>query len=397
MAQPSPSFPFLYRPMVAAALGGGLGIVFFRTLTGTGPLLALCLFSILGFACWLKGLLPLRTFCLAVVFALLRVALLPELSLPSSIMAPFVQAREALLHITGRLFPQQDGALLSAMLWGDKSQLDTSLRAAYQGAGVAHILALSGLHVSFVAMALNWLTRRVDIRLRLTLTAMALFTYCAIAAFPASLLRATLMCLCPLSAQAMGKKKDQASSIAFAALCILFCAPSALWDIGFQLSFGAVIAIAMLAVPLTERLPFPRELSESISVSICGLLGTLPLSAYHFKELPLLSLFANLLILPLVPLAFLWSMTACFLGLLYYPLGDLMAPVGRLLLNGMNGAAKAVAGFPLSLMEVPKPSLLSCFLFYGAMLVLSRFCLLPARKKALAAAGLFAAAFLLMV
>ena len=136
MAQPSPSFPFLYRPMVAAALGAGLGIVFFRTLTGTGPLLALCLFSILGFACWLKGLLPLRTFCLAVVFALLRVALLPELSLPSSIMAPFVQAREALLHITGRLFPQQDGALLSAMLWGDKSQLDTSLRAAYQGAGV---------------------------------------------------------------------------------------------------------------------------------------------------------------------------------------------------------------------------------------------------------------------
>lgn len=51
MAQPSPSFPFLYRPMVAAALGAGLGIVFFRTLTGTGPLLALCLFSILGFAC----------------------------------------------------------------------------------------------------------------------------------------------------------------------------------------------------------------------------------------------------------------------------------------------------------------------------------------------------------
>ena len=153
----------------------------------------------------------------------------------------------------------------------------------------------------------------------------------------------------------------------------------------------------MLAVPLTERLPFPRELSESISVSICGLLGTLPLSAYHFKELPLLSLFANLLILPLVPLAFLWSMATCFLGLLYYPLGDLMAPVGRLLLNGMNGAATAVASFPLSLMEVPKPSLLSCFLFYGAMLVLSRFCLLPARKKALAAAGLFAAAFLLMV
>lgn len=168
----------------------------------------------------LAHLLPCRG------FALLRVALLPELSLPSSIMAPFVQAREALLHITGRLFPQQDGALLSAMLWGDKSQLDTSLRAAYQGAGVAHILALSGLHVSFVAMALNWLTRRVDIRLRLALTAMALFTYCAIAAFPASLLRATLMCLCPLSAQAMGKKKTRPAASPLQP-CASFSAPPA--------------------------------------------------------------------------------------------------------------------------------------------------------------------------
>lgn len=397
MERPSPPFPFLYRPMVAAALGAGLGIVFFRTLTGTGPLLALCLFSVLGFVCWLKGLLPLRTFCLAVVFALLRASLLPDLALPQALMTPFEHAREALLHITGRLFPQQDGALLAAMLWGDKTQLDNSLRAAYQEAGVAHILALSGLHVSFVAMALNRLTQRANIRLRLALTAAALFAYCAIAAFPASLLRATLMCLCPLSAQALGRKKDQPSSIAFAALCILFCSPSALWDIGFQLSFGAVIAIAMLASPLSSRLPFPEELSESLSVSICGLLGTLPLSAYHFKELPLLSLFANLLILPLVPLAFLWSMAACLLGLLYYPMGALMAPVGRLLLNGMNGAAEAVASFPLSLIEVPKPSLLACFLFYGAMLLLSRFCLLPPRKKSLAAAGLFAAAFLLMI
>ena len=137
-------FPFLYRPMVAAALGVAAGAAFYRTLTGTGPLWALCLFSVLGLLGWRFGLLPQRTFALALVFALLRCLLLPELSLPSWFMRPFEAAREALVATTRALFPKADASLLCAMLWGDKTGLDPALRAAYRGAGVAHILALSG-------------------------------------------------------------------------------------------------------------------------------------------------------------------------------------------------------------------------------------------------------------
>ena len=83
--------------MVAAALGAAVGIVFFCTLTGTGPLWALCLFSILGLWCWHLGLLPQRTFALALVIALLRCLLLPELALPAWFLRPFEAARESLL------------------------------------------------------------------------------------------------------------------------------------------------------------------------------------------------------------------------------------------------------------------------------------------------------------
>lgn len=390
-------FPFLYRPMVAAALGVAAGAAFYRTLTGTGPLWALCLFSVLGLLGWRFGLLPQRTFALALVFALLRCLLLPELSLPSWFMRPFEAAREALVATTRALFPKADASLLCAMLWGDKTGLDPALRAAYRGAGVAHILALSGLHVSFVALALNGLARKAPVRLRLGLTAALLFAYCAVAAFPASLVRATVMSLCPLLAEALGRKKDQASSIAFAALCILICAPAALFDIGFQLSFGAVAAIAMLSQPLVKALPLPPRLAEALALSLCGMVGTLPLTARHFGEVALLSLFANLLILPIVPVAFLTAMAACLCGTVYLRLGEFLAPTARLFVRGMSAAAEAVSALPFSLAETAKPGVLPCALFYGAMLALSRYCLLPAREKWALAGTLLAGALLLML
>lgn len=392
-----PVCPFLYRPLAAAALGAGAGILFFRTLTGIGPLLALCLFSVLGLLSWRFGLLPQRTFALALVFGLVRCLLLPELALPGWLLRPFEAARETLLALTRGLFEEPEASLLCAMLWGNRGGLDETLYAAYRGAGVAHILSLSGLHVTFVVMALNRLTEKAPIAFRLCANALLLFAYCAVAAFPASLVRSALMCLCPLLAEALGRKKDQVSNIAFSALCILACSPSALYDIGFQLSFGAVAAIAMLYRPLAEALPLPDRLAGDISMSICGMLGTLPLTAYHFKEAALLSMFANLLILPIVPIAFLSSMAACLIGVIYIRLGEFLAPTARLFVRGMSAGAQAVSNLPFSLVETPRPNLPSCVLFYGAMLLLSRYCLLPARKKWAYSGALFAAALLAML
>ncbi len=392
-----PACPFLYRPMVAAALGAAVGIVFFRSLTGTGPLWALCLFSILGLLCWRLGLLPQRTFALALVVALLRCLLLPELALPAWFLRPFEAARESLLAITRSLFEGPEASLLCAMLWGGRGGLDKALYAAYKGAGVAHILSLSGLHVTFIVMLLNRFAGKAHVAFRLFATAALMFAYCAVAAFPASLVRSALMCLCPLLAEALGRKKDQAASIALAALSILAFSPNSLYDIGFQLSFGAVAAIALLYQPLAEALRLPAKLSADISMSICGMLGTLPLTAYHFQEAALLSIFANLLILPIVPLAYFSSMIACFAGVLYGRLGEFLAPTARLFVRGMSAGAEAVAALPFALVKTPRPSALACCLFFGGLLMVSRYCLWPKRKKLAYGAGLFAAALSAML
>ena len=397
MERPASACPFLYRPMVAATLGVGAGIVFFETLTCTGHLWALCLFSIIGLFCWYLGLLPQRTFAIALVLSLLRCLLLPAFSLPSWFLRPFEAARESLLAITRNLFQEPDASLLCAMLWGGRGGLDKTLYAAYKGAGVAHILSLSGLHVTFIVMLLNRFAGKTHISFRLSVTAGLMFAYCAIAAFPASLVRSALMCLCPLFAEALGRKKDQANSIAFAALCILLFSPASLFDIGFQLSFGAVAAIALLYQPLAAALPLPTKISADIAMSICGTLGTLPLTAYHFKEVALLSIFANLLILPIVPFAFFASMATCFAGAVYSRLGELLAPTARMFVRGMSAGAQAVSALPFALIETQKPSILSCVFFFGALLMLSRYCLWPNSKKYASGAALFAASLVAML
>ena len=397
MERPAFVSPFLYRPMVVAVLGAASGIILFSILKGTGVIVALCLLSIWGMWSWQLDLLAQRTFALAALFILLRCLLLPEGAPPDWFMRPFEAARNALVSTTLHLFEEPDGSLLCTMLWGLRSNLDKALYAAYKGAGVAHILSLSGLHVTFIVLIINRLAGKAPIGLRLIVNSALLLSYCAIAAFPASLVRSMLMCLCPLVAEALGRKKDQPSNIAFAALCIIAFSPSALYDIGFQLSFGAVAAIAMLYRPVAEALPLPTRLSGDISMSICGMLGTLPLTAYHFKEVSLISIFANLLILPIVPFAFLLPMAACILGVIYIRLGEFIAPTARLLVRGMNAGTEAVAALPFSLLTTPKPPILSCFLFFGALFIVSRYCLLPKREKHFVGAALFAAALLVML
>jgi competence protein ComEC len=281
------------------------------------------------------------------------------------------------------------------MLWGDRAQIPDSIADAYRGAGIAHILALSGLHVSFIVAGLNALFHARNARLRFALTAALLGLYCAIAAFPASLVRATVMSLCLLHSQVIGRRADAPSSIAFAAIVILAVAPGQLENIGFQLSFAAVAAVASLGGDLVAALPLPKPIAQSVSMTVCGMLGTLPLTAYHFGEVAALTLFANILILPVVPIAFFAAMSTSLVALPLQRVGAFFAPAARLGIGLMTIPAQFIAQFPFALVKVARPSALVCSLCYLAMLAFSRYCLLIKKNRALLAAAFLMAAVML--
>ena len=381
---------FHYRPMVCVGLGIAAGIFLSGSVSGTGLVAALCLFSLfagLGVYLGFKGAALFASGC---AVGLLR-TLFGPVSLPYDLLYPFEQMRVVLSSACASLFGKH-APLLNAMLWGVKGNISDSVYDAFRSCGIAHILALSGLHVSFVAGALNRLARRARPKVRFYISAAVLFAYCAIAAFPASLIRASVMSLCGLYASASGRRYDMPSGIAFSAIVILLADPAALYSIGFELSFGAVIMISLLMRPVTELLSFlPLPIAQMAALSVCGTLGTLPLSVYYFGTIPVLGLFANTLILPIVPFVFLSAMAVNLIGIILPAAAKSLSFIPMFLTGVMTEAANAISSVSFAVKQAAITPLACLFVYLACFAVSDQPLVSPSKKYAACAASLFAA------
>lgn len=381
---------FHYRPMVCMGLGIAVGIFLSGSVSGTGLVAALCLFSLfagLGVYLGFKGAALFASGC---AVGLLR-TLFGPVSLPYGLMYPFEHMCAGLSSACVSLFGEH-APLLNAMLWGVKGGISDSVYDAFRSCGIAHILALSGLHVSFVVGALNRLTRRALPKVKFYTSIVVLFAYCAIAAFPSSLIRASLMSLCSLYAAAAGRRYDMPSGIAFSALVILLADPTALYSIGFELSFGAVIMISLLMRPVTELLSFlPLPIAQMAALSVCGTLGTLPLSVYYFGTIPVLGLFANTLILPMVPFVFLSAMAVNLIGIAMPAAAKALSFIPMFLTGVMTEAANAISSVSFAVKQAAITPLACLFVYLACFAISDQPLVSPSKKYAACAASLFAA------
>ena len=381
---------FYYRPMVCMGLGIAVGIFLSGSVSGAGLIMALCLFSIfsgLGIYFGFKGAALFVFGCAA---GLLR-TLFGPVSLPYDLMYPFEHMRAVLSSACASLFGEH-APLLNAMLWGVKGGISDSVYDAFRSCGIAHILALSGLHVSFVVDALNRLTRRALPKVKFYTSIVVLFAYCAIAAFPSSLIRASVMSLCGLYASASGRRYDMPSGIAFSAIVILLADPTALYSIGFELSFGAVIMISLLMRPVTELLSFlPLPIAQMAALSVCGTLGTLPLSVYYFGTIPVLGLFANTLILPMVPFVFLSAMAVNLIGIILPVAAKALSFIPMFFTGVMTEAANVISSVSFAVKQAAITPLACLFVYLACFAVSDQPLVSPSKKYAACAASLFAA------
>ena len=376
---------FHYRPMVCMGLGIAVGIFLSGSVSGAGLIMALCLFSLfsgLGIYFGFKGAALFAFGCAA---GLLR-TLFGPVSLPHGLMYPFEHMRAGLSSACASLFGEH-APLLNAMLWGVKGSISDSVYAAFRSCGIAHILALS-----FVVGALNRLTRRALPKVKFYTSIVVLFAYCAIAAFPSSLIRASVMSLCSLYAAAAGRRYDMPSGIAFSAIVILLADPAALYSIGFELSFGAVIMISLLMRPVTELLSFlPLPIAQMAALSVCGTLGTLPLSVYYFGTIPVLGLFANTLILPVVPFVFLSAMAVNLIGAAMPAAAKALSFIPMFLTGVMTEAANAISSVSFAVKQAAITPLVCLFVYLACFAVSDQPLVSPSKKYAVCAASLFAA------
>lgn len=197
---------------------------------------------------------------------------------------------------------------LFAMTFGDKSGLDENIKSGFSYTGTAHVFAVSGLHVGMLAGALLWLLRKTKLTNRITKIAILstfLLIFCALCDFSPSTVRASIMTLTAALAKSIGLRNDGLSSMSMSAIAILLFKPLYLFEMGFLMSFIAVVGILMLGKPISKVLKrLPKKLNALLSTSLAVNFALLPIMMYYFQGETLLFIIANLLLLPILGICF---------------------------------------------------------------------------------------------
>ena len=195
-------------------------------------------------------------------------------------------------------------SISSALLLGQKSELNRETRKSYAQVGASHLLALSGMHLGILYGLLYLLFIR---RIRfsewkwfwLPPILLTIWGYAFIAGMPVSLVRASIMFSLATIATLAQADTPPLHILALSALIILLFIPKALFQIGFQLSFIAVFFILALYIPIRERLGLRNKVANLLVLSAVAQLGTAPLSIYYFHSLPLLGALVSIILIPL--------------------------------------------------------------------------------------------------
>lgn len=288
------------------------------------------------------------------------------------------------MKMTSRIRSQADGesgALMTGMLFGDKSEMSSSTRTSLYRTGIGHVLAVSGLHLDFLALFVIRILRKAKADRRLSFGVLALlavlFVLCV--GETVSVKRACIMILISQSAGLFFRKADMLNTISIAMLILSAENPFVVHSAGFWLSFGGTFGIAVFAPYMTKHMKSETYLQKqmrSVAAMFCVFVVIFPVSALFFREMSLISPFANLLVVPLCMLILLLEAVSLLFGA--------QGIVAEFLLCAANFVSEAVLRISAYIANLPwayaaaDSEVLLCIV--GSSVVLIAFCIVRFRN-----------------
>ena len=250
----------------------------------------------------------------------------------------------------------KESGLAEALLIGYKDDLDKNLVQAYSNTGVVHIIAISGLHLGLIYGLLLLLTKPLKrakklVWLRLALIISSLWLFSLLAGGGPSVLRSAVMFTAIAAGEVLLRRTNIFNTLAFSATVLLCINPFWLWDVGFQLSYSAVLSIVLFYRPVYNWFHLPNKAVDFLwsltAVTIAAQLLTVPISIYHFHQMPLLFLFTNFIAVPLSSAILLGEIALCALFFIT-PVAKLVGVVLHGLIYWMNSYVEGLDGLPFS-------------------------------------------------
>ncbi len=286
------------------------------------------------------------------------------------------------LRVIARILPEPCAALLTGILLGVESGLPRALAADFSTTGTSHIIAISGFNIAIVSGFVSRLSvRLVGRRYAAWFSTAAIALYALLVGGSAAVVRAAVMGCIAVWGEHLGRQNASPNALFGTALLMTIWNPHTLWDLGFLLSFAATLGLIALADPLgrwCERVlaralpalwvePVARFLNESLVLTACAQLTTLPIILYHFRTLSLVTLMSNVLVLPVQQQVMVWGALATLGGLLWLPLGRVLGWVAWLFLAYTIRAVEWTADLPHAAVKLGRVAPIALWAWYGVL------------------------------
>ena len=268
-------------------------------------------------------------------------------------------------NVIAHILPEPQASLLTGILLGDDSGIPKSVQDAFRATGTSHIIAISGYNVTILIglMSLG-AVRLLGRRRAFYVLVVGLLVYMMLVGASASVVRAVIMGIVFLFANQVGRPGVALNTLFLTALGMTAFDPMWLWDVGFQLSFVATLGLIIYATPLQKTVegwlktlrvsqtlkvspkPLMDVVSDALLVTLAAQVTTTPLLVYYFKQLSLVSLLTNALVLPAQPGLMVVGGLALLAGLVWIPLGQALGWVAWLFLAWTTGIVELTARIP---------------------------------------------------
>lgn len=271
--------------------------------------------------------------------------------------------RQSLIQAMAKIASEDTRGSLQAMILGEKGMLDEETKSLYQVGGLSHILAISGLHISLLGMALYEVLLRIGgVKVAVLATIIFIIVYGILTNFSVSTNRAVVMMMIMLLARIFGKTYDLLSAVSLSAILILIKEPMQIYQSGFLLSYGAVIGVGVVNPYIQQviRREHQREaiakLVESIGFFVSIQLATLPILLFSYYQIPTYAILLNLLILPFMSLVVILGLLGAVVGCVSLPVGMFVISGAVYILQVTRKACELVNQLPMAYVVTGKPS-----------------------------------------
>lgn len=294
-------------------------------------------------------------------------------------------------------FDSESAGIVKAMLVADKSTLDKNIKKLYSENGIAHIMAISGVHVAIIGMTLYGFLRKLRIGRLIsgTFSIAIIVLYGIMTGMSSSTERAVIMLILSIAAEYFGRKTDAPTSMGFAMIIMVLGNPYVILDAGFQLSFAAITGVTVVAPQLRKLLRmFKRfikeadekkkqkhkkimslrkmiiKLIDALVVGIGSFITTTPVIIYYYYQFPPYSILINLIVIPLVSLIVGGSILVVLTGLFFTGAAVVMTYPVRLILFGYKYLCIFASGLPGASVLVGHISIGMLFVYYLSVVLI---------------------------